>query len=232
MVSLIDYIKSIIRSILHSLGLYKKSGTILFLGLDNAGKTTLLHRLRTNKLLSSSFPSPTDRPHHEEFYMEQIRFLGWDLGGHEAVRNIWGDYVVMDGIDGIFFMIDASDYDRFDEVGVELDELIHGERGLLAKDEGGQKNNNHGDDDNMDYVSKRVPLAILLNKCDLEAAYDSEVIQDQIGYDKIIKDYEIQIQRPTLNDDANEKELIRMFRISVWRGEGYQEAFQWISTYL
>lgn len=226
--SILSFLKSIIQSILQSLGLSNKKGTILLLGLDNAGKSTLLHKLRTNTISSTSTP-PTDRPHSETFYMGNIQFIGWDLGGHEAVRHIWDDYIMRDNINAILFMIDVSDWKRFEEVRDELDALINDEDKGLKK--------------------SGIPLAILLNKCDLEDAQSSNVVADCIGYSEIVDQYNYSYHDNIDNDDDDDdendyndkriqsknydnREMVKMFRISVWKGEGYADAFQWIASFL
>jgi len=189
MISVLSYLKDLITSLLQSFGLYQKNGTILLLGLDNAGKTTFLHKLKTNSIYNFA---PTERPHVESFQMQGIKFAGWDLGGHEAVRHLWEDYVCE--ASAVFYLLDASDQQRFEENAIELDALI-GE-GVL----------------------EGIPLAILLNKCDLENAQPSQNIAEAIEYGEIV--------------EKHGEDKVCMFRMSVVRGQGYQEAFQWISSFL
>jgi GTP-binding protein SAR1 len=217
MSSILKYLSSLFQSFLKSLGLYQKQGTILLLGLDNAGKTTFLHKLKSANC--TTVFAPTEQPRVESFQYDGIKFAGWDLGGHEAVRYLWQDYVCE--ASAIMFLIDATDYARLQEAGLEIDALIHGDNGLEG-----------------DGVLDGIPLAIMLNKCDLETAMSNEVVADQICFEELQKSRSGRIKDQEGYEDLieqgqyNGRDLIRMYRMSVLRGEGYQDAFRWISTFL
>jgi len=105
---------------MQNLGLANVKANIVFLGLDNAGKTTLLHVLKSNHLKA---PNPTFHPTSEELTIEGIDFKAWDLGGHRTARKVWRDYFPV--VDAIVYLVDASDRERIPETHEELDKLLN-----------------------------------------------------------------------------------------------------------
>merc|ERR1711879_460540 len=140
------------ENILGYFGWGQKNAKILFLGLDNAGKTTLLLMLKENRM---GVPSPTLFPNSEELIFNNIRFRTFDLGGHETARRIWSTYYAE--VDGIIFLVDAADRTRFAEAKIELAQLL--EEPSLA----------------------HVPVAVLGNKIDIPVAASEDELRAGLG---------------------------------------------------
>lgn len=95
---------------------------ILMVGLDNAGKTTILYKLRLHEVISTV---PTIGFNVETVNYKNISFTVWDIGGQDKIRNLWRVY--LKGSQGLIFVIDSSDKQRLDEARGELFKLLEEE---------------------------------------------------------------------------------------------------------
>ena len=62
---------------------------ICIVGLDNAGKTTILYQFLMNEVVHTS---PTIGSNVEEVVWKNVHFIMWDLGGQESLRAAWNTY--------------------------------------------------------------------------------------------------------------------------------------------
>jgi GTP-binding protein SAR1 len=185
------------KSLLSQFGLAQKKGKIIFLGLDNAGKTTLLHVMRDDRVAAHQ---PTFHPQNDELVIEGCKFRTFDLGGHQAARMIWSEY--FSNVDGIIYMVDASDPRRFHESAEELRQLF--ESPELAN----------------------VPIAVLGNKIDIPNAASEDDLRSAFG----LQAHLTYGRQGGKRDSAVRP--VEVFMCSVVRRLGFKEAFKWIAQFL
>ena len=97
----------------------KKEQRILMLGLDAAGKTTVLYSLKLGEVLTTM---PTIGFNLETVSYKNIEFQVWDIGGQDKIRSLWSHYY--NNTDGIIFVVDSADKARLDTAKEELHKLL------------------------------------------------------------------------------------------------------------
>uniref|UniRef100_A0A3Q3WJY3 ADP-ribosylation factor 5 n=1 Tax=Mola mola TaxID=94237 RepID=A0A3Q3WJY3_MOLML len=93
--------------------------SILMAGLDAAGKTTLLYRLKLSEVVTTI---PTIGFNVETVEYENISFTIWDVGGQSVIRPLWKHYYT--NAQGLIFVIDTNDPERIKEAGEELHSML------------------------------------------------------------------------------------------------------------
>ena len=125
---------------------------ILMLGLDNAGKTTMLYKL---KLRQSVKTIPTVGFNVETISYKNIKFNVWDVGGQDKIRPLWRHYYT--GTQGLIYVVDSRDRTRMAEAREELHRILS------------------------DREMRHCVLLVFANKQDLAGAMSPQELTDQLG---------------------------------------------------
>ncbi|EFC44283.1 ARF/SAR family small GTPase [Naegleria gruberi] len=147
---------NLIASIFGGLFNSEQEVRILILGLDNAGKTTILYRLQVGEAVTTI---PTIGFNVETITYKNIKFQVWDLGGQTSIRPYWRCYYA--NTDAIIYVVDSSDRER---MGIAKEELF----AMLDEKE-----------------LKDSILLIMANKQDAKNAMSVEEVSEQLNLTKI-----------------------------------------------
>lgn len=159
---------------------------ILLLGLDAAGKTTILYKLHLGETHTTV---PTIGFNVEEMQYKNIRFTMWDVGGQDKIRPLWRHYY--QNTDGLIWVVDASDVARMDIAREEFHRVC-----------------------NEDQLKDAVVL-VFANKMDLPNAMQPRELRDKLQFDEIPqKTWYIQQSQATKGDGLHEgmDRLVKMLK--------------------
>ncbi|XP_050711391.1 ADP-ribosylation factor-like isoform X2 [Eriocheir sinensis] len=141
----------------------KKPCRILMVGLDGAGKTTILYKLKLGEVVSTI---PTIGFNVETVEYKNISFTVWDVGGQEKLRPLWRHYFT--NTSALVYVVDSNDPARLSEAKEELDVMMRDEE--IAG----------------------CPLLVVANKRDLPCAAPLATIRDSLGLHSLSRDWHIQ----------------------------------------
>ncbi|XP_053930337.1 ADP-ribosylation factor-like protein 14 [Cuculus canorus] len=137
-----------------------KQANILMLGLDSAGKSTLLYKFKCNEVFLTT---PTIG-----FNVDMIEtrkdftMTFWDIGGQQKMRQAWCNF--LENADGLLYVVDSSDKQRLEESKKEFVLILRNE------------------------FIKNVPVIVLANKQDLPGALNAEEITRRLNMKKYCSD--------------------------------------------
>ncbi|XP_006136623.1 ADP-ribosylation factor-like protein 2 [Pelodiscus sinensis] len=129
---------------------------LLMLGLDNAGKTTILKKFNGEDIdtISPTLGFNIKTLEHRDFKLNI-----WDVGGQTSLRSYWRNY--FESTDGLIWVVDSADQQRLQVCKQELQSLLVEERLAGAT------------------------LLIFANKQDLPGALSSNAIREALELDSI-----------------------------------------------
>jgi small GTP-binding protein len=135
-----------------------KERRILMLGLDAAGKTTVLYKIKMNEAVHTV---PTIGFNVENLRYKNLDMTVWDVGGQDKIRQLWRHYYT--GTDALIFVVDSHDAGRLETARDELHRVC----------------SDAGFDD--------VPVLVLANKADLPGATPPTKVIERMALSELSK---------------------------------------------
>lgn len=130
----------------------KRDCRVLMVGLDAAGKTTILYKLKLGEIVTTI---PTIGFNVETVEYKNLKFTVWDVGGQDKLRPLWRHY--FQNTNGLIFVVDSNDRERVPNARDELHKM-------LAEDE-----------------LRDAVLLVYANKQDLPNAMSTAEVTDKLG---------------------------------------------------
>jgi len=190
----------------------KEEYSILLLGLDNAGKTTLLEQIKA--LYSShGHPNlktvPTVGQNVATVDLPDLYLKIWDVGGQHSLRGLWQSYY--SSCHAIVFVIDSTDVgdgdiERLSKGRLESEEGRLGECKLVLEDV-----LQHSD-------TEGVPLLVLANKQDREDCVEVVSIKEGL------------VRKVFEGEKGSSVRDSRVLPLSALTGTGVKEAVEWLCS--
>ena len=126
---------------------------ILLIGLDHAGKTTILEAMKTKFGKSHGLPPekipPTIGMNLAKLVYNGSQVIVWDLGGQIKMRSVWERYY--SEANAVVFVVDSADISRLEEAKLAYDAAC----------------------DNDSLTESETPVLIIANKQDLPVSQKS-----------------------------------------------------------
>ena len=98
----------------------KKEMRILMVGLDAAGKTTILYKFKLGEVVTTI---PTIGFNVETVEYKNISFTVWDVGGQDKIRPLLRHYY--QNTQGLIFVVDSNDRERAEDAREELHRMLN-----------------------------------------------------------------------------------------------------------
>jgi len=96
-----------------------KDVRILMVGLDGAGKTTIMYKIKMNETVKTI---PTVGFNVETMEYKRLKITMWDVGGQDKIRVLWKHYYA--NTDCLIYVVDSCDCERMEDVSEELKKML------------------------------------------------------------------------------------------------------------